>query len=287
MLRRLTVLPVLAVLVAAAACAPADDTTAAAPSASGTAACAKESLPLKTAGTLTIGTDKPAYEPWFSDDDPTNGKGFESAVAYAVAEKLGFAETEVKWETVGFDSSYAPGPKTFDFDINQVSISEARAKAVTFSAGYYDVAQAVVGLEDGKFASATGVAALKDAKIGVQVGTTSLTAVQDQIKPGTQPQVFNNQIDAVNALKNKQVDAIVVDLPTAFYVTAAQIEGSKIIGQLPAAGGTPERFGLVLEKGSALVGCLDQALGELRSSGDLAKIQDQWLAAAAGAPVLR
>ncbi|WP_460305688.1 ABC transporter substrate-binding protein [Actinocorallia aurea] len=285
--RRLTVLPVLVALVAAAACAPADEATTAAPSASGPAACAKESLPVKASGKLTIGTDKPAYEPWFSGDDPSNGKGFESAVAYAVAGKLGFTQAEVEWTTVGFDSSYAPGPKTFDFDINQVSISEARAKAVTFSDGYYDVAQAVVGLEKGDFASATGVATLKDAKIGVQVGTTSLTAVQEQIKPSEQPQVFNNQIDAVNALKNGQVDAIVVDLPTAFYVTAAQVDGSKIIGQLPAAGGTPEQFGLVLEKDSALVGCLNQALGELKSSGDLAKIQDQWLAASAGAPVLQ
>ncbi len=287
MLRRLSVLSVLAVLVGAAACAPADDTTDAAPSASGTADCAKASLPLKTAGTLTIGTDKPAYEPWFSGDDPTNGKGFESAVAYAIAEKLGFAKTEVKWVTVGFDSSYAPGKKTFDFDINQVSISEERAKAVTFSDGYYDVAQAVVGLENGAFASVTDIAGLKGAKLGVQVGTTSLKAVQDQIQPSGQPRVFNNQIDAVNALKNKQVDAIVVDLPTAFYVTAAQVDGSKIIGQLPAAGGTPEQFGLVLEKGSALVGCLNQAIGGLKTSGDLARIQDQWLAAAAGAPVLK
>ncbi|MDX6740185.1 ABC transporter substrate-binding protein [Actinocorallia sp. A-T 12471] len=272
-------------LVALVGCAPAEEAKAPAPSAA--AECAKESLPLKSPGTLTVGTDKPAYEPWFSGDDPTNGQGFESAVAYALADKLGFAKTEVKWETVSFDASYAPGAKTFDFDINQVSISEARAKAVTFSDGYYDVAQAVVGLSDGKFASVPDVAGLKDASIGVQVGTTSLTAVQEQIKPTKQPRVFNNQIDAVNALKNKQVDAIVVDLPTAFYVTAAQIEGSKIIGQLPSVGGAPEQFGLVLEKGSALVGCLNKALGELKTSGDLARIQDQWLAAAAGAPVLK
>ncbi|WP_198653170.1 ABC transporter substrate-binding protein [Actinocorallia populi] len=286
MLRRLLVLPAVAAVLAASACAPADNTdTEAAPSASA-ANCAKDKLPVKTAGKLTIATDTPAFEPWFKGDDPGNGEGFEGAVAYAVAERLGFAEDEVVWTKVGFEQSYAPGDKDFDFDINQISITPERQKAVTFSDGYYTVAQGVVTLGDGKFAGATTKEQLKDAKIGVQVGTTSLTAVQEQLRPATQPSVFNTQIDVVNALKNGQVDAVVVDLPTAFYVTAAQIEGSKIVGQL-AASGEDEQFGLLLEKGNPLVTCLNQAIGELKSGGKLQQITDQWLSDAAGAPVLK
>lgn len=286
LLRRLLVLPAAAAVLAASACAPADNTdTEASPSGSAVN-CAKDRLPLKTAGKLTVATDTPAFEPWFKNDDPSNGEGFESAVAYAVAEELGFTKEEVVWEKVGFEQSYAPGAKTFDFDVNQISITPERQKAVTFSDGYYTVAQGVVGLADGKFAGATAKEQLKDAKIGVQVGTTSLDAVQEQLEPATQPSVFNNQIDAVNALKNGQVDLIVVDLPTAFYVTAAQIEDSKIVGQLAPAG-AKEEFGMLLEKDNPLVGCLNQALGELKSGGKLQQITDQWLSSAAGAPVLK
>jgi polar amino acid transport system substrate-binding protein len=287
---RRTPLPVLVAMLglAAAACAPADEkpSTSVGPTSSAAAAsaCAKDQLKLYTPGQLTVGTDKPAFEPWFKNDDPSNGQGFESAVAYAVADKLGFAKSEVKWKTVGFNSSFAPGSKKFDFDINQISISPERQKAVTFSEGYYTVNQAVVALNGSKF---TDLAGLKDAKIAVQVGTTSLKAVQDQIKPTTQPRVFDNQIDTISALKNKQVDAVVLDLPTAFYVTAAQVKGAKIVGQLPAAGTDNEQFGLLLEQNNPLVTCLNKALGDLKTSGELAKIQDQWLAGDAGAPVLK
>ncbi|MEV5569069.1 ABC transporter substrate-binding protein [Spirillospora sp. NPDC052269] len=285
----LTALAGLAALtVAATACAPQkEDSTSADKTPASAASCTKDKLKLTKPGQLTIATDKPAFEPWFKKDDPTNGQGYESAVAYAVADKLGFAKNEVKWVTESFDASYAPGPKNFDFDVNQVSVTPAREKAVTFSDGYYDVQQGVVTLKDGKFAGITQVSELKDAKIAVQVGTTALTAVRDQIKPGAQPKVFNTQIDAVNALKNKQVDALVVDLPTAFYVTGAQVEGSKIVGQLPQSAGNNEHFGLLLQQGNSLVGCLNQAIGQLKSSGDLAKLQQQWLTAAAGAPVLK
>lgn len=288
-----------ALALAAVACAPADNTTSgttsstsssttgAAPSASTATACTKDQLKLITPGTLTIGTDKPAYEPWFKDDDPSNGQGFESAVAYAVAGELGFDRTEVKWETVKFDTAFAPGPKKFDFDINQVSISPERANAVDFSNGYYTVKQAVVAVKGTKFASAKSLAELKDAKIGVQVGTTSLSAVSDVIQPTNQPNVYNDQIDAVNGLKNKQVDAIVVDLPTAFYVTAAQVENSAIVGQFSATGTTPEEFGLVMQKGSELKSCVDKAVDALKSKGELAKIEQEWLSAAAGAPELK
>ncbi len=281
-----------ALVLAAAACAPADDTstTASAASPAGSAAanaCAKESLKLTTPGKLTIGTDKPAYEPWFKNDDPSSGQGFESAVAYAVAQKMGFSKDEVTWAVVPFDSSFAPGPKQFDFDINQISITPSRAKAVDFSQGYYTVKQGVVALDGTKFASATSLAELKDAKIGVQAGTTALEAVRSVIQPAKDPSVFNQQVDAVNALKNKQIDAIVVDLPTAFYVTAAQVKGSKIVGQFAANSGEPEEFGLLFQKGSPLVSCVDKALGDLKSSGELAQIESQWLTAAAGAPELK
>ncbi|WP_248964668.1 ABC transporter substrate-binding protein [Sphaerisporangium perillae] len=291
MLRPSILLALGALATAAVACAPASDTSTATgtagPTPSASATCAKDQLKLVKPGTLTIATDKPAYEPWFKDDKPANGQGFESAVAYAVASKLGFANGEVTWSTVPFNSAFAPGQKQFDFDVNQVSITAARAKAVDFSKGYYTVKQAVITLNGSKFASATSLAGLKDAKIGVQVGTTALQAVKDVIQPAAEPNVYNEQIDAVSALKNKQVDALVVDLPTAFYVTAAQVEGSKIVGQFGTASGTPEEFGLVFQKGSPLVSCVDQAIGELSASGELAQIESRWLGSAAGAPELK
>ncbi|MGW0482992.1 ABC transporter substrate-binding protein [Nonomuraea sp. NPDC003214] len=277
-----------ALAAAAVACAPVDNTAdTAAPAPTVSTACTKDQLKLVNAGKLTIGTDKPAFEPWFKDDDPSNGQGFESAVAFAVAGELGFDRDEVQWTTVKFDSAFAPGAKQFDFDINQVSISPERAQAVDFSKGYYTVKQAVVTAGDGKYAGAKTLAELKDAKFGVQVGTTSLSAVQDVIKPSKEPSVYNDQGDAVSALKNEQVDAIVVDLPTAFYVTAAQVEGSKIVGQFSSTGGAPEEFGLVMEKGSAIKSCVDKAVETLKSKGELAKIEQEWLSSAAGAPELK
>lgn len=276
-----------ALAAAAVACAPADNTASTSPAPTTSTACTKEQLKLITPGKLTIGTDKPAFEPWFKDDDPANGQGFESAVAHAVAGELGFDRSEVQWNTVKFDTAFAPGPKQFDFDINQVSITPDRAKAVDFSHGYYTVKQAVVALDGGKTASATSLAELKDAKIGVQVGTTALKAVREVIKPDKDPNVYNEQIDSISALKNKQIDALVLDLPTAFYVTAAQVEDAKIIGQFSSTGGTPEEFGLVMERGSALKSCVDKAVDALKSKGELAKIEQQWLSEAAGAPELK
>ncbi|GLY75766.1 ABC transporter substrate-binding protein [Actinoallomurus iriomotensis] len=278
-----------ALTVVAPACAPADSTgdTKTSATATGTAACVKDKLKLIKPGTLTVATDKPAFAPWFKNDDPANGQGFESAVTYAVANKLGFAKNEVTWTTESFDSSYAPGPKKFDFDINQISVTPERRKAVTFSDGYYDVAQAVVAADGGTYAGATSVNELKNARIAVQVGTTALQAVRRQIQPATQPRVFNNEIDAINALKNKQVDVLVLDLPTAFYVTAAQVKNSKIVGQLPRSADGNEQFGLLLQRGNPLVGCLNVALGQLKSSGELARIQDRWLTSSAGAAVLK
>lgn len=274
-----------------AASSPAAEATAAAPSteasapaaeASSAAAdpCAKESLTLKTPGTLTIGTDKPAYPPYFVDDDPTNGKGFESAVAYAVASGLGFTPEEVKWEVVPFNSSYAPGEKSFDFDINQISITPERAEAVDFSDGYYTVNQAVVALNDSPIAKAATLSELKDAKLGAQVGTTSLAFIDEFVSPSEKPFVYNDTNDAKSALQNGQINGIVVDLPTAYYITAAEIDNSKIVGQFKAREGG-EQFGLLFEKGNPLVGCVNQVLADLTASGELQAIQDEWLAGAA------
>jgi polar amino acid transport system substrate-binding protein len=185
--------------------------------------CAKNQLALKTAGQLTVGTDKPAFPPYFVDDDPTNGKGFESAVAYAAADELGFSKDEVEWTVVPFNASYAPGPKDFDFDINQISITPQREMAVDFSRPYYTAPQAVVTPKNSEFVNAQTFAELEGATVGVQIGTTSLDAVNEVMQPAEDPKVFNDSNDVVTALKQGQVDAVVVDLPTAFYVTAAQV----------------------------------------------------------------
>lgn len=236
-------------------------------------------------GTFTFATDQPVYGPWFVKNDPTNGKGFESAVAYAVATQLGYPKAKVAWVREGFNAAIAPGPKNFDADINEFSITAARAKAVDFSSGYYDVTQAVVALKGSKAAAAKTLAALKTLKLGAQVGTTSYTAIVDQIKPGSKPGVYNTNDDAVTALQDKQIDGLVVDLPTAFYITSGQVKGSTIVGQLPAAGGKPEQFGMVLDKGSPLTACVSKAVDALRAKGTLTKLADRWLSRA-GAPKL-
>ncbi len=207
-------------------------------------------------------------------------------MAYAVAEELGFARADVRWVVVPFTNAYAPGDKKFDVDINQVSITEARRKAVDFSSGYYDVAQTVITTKGSKIDGATSIAALKDAKLGAQVGTTSYTAITDQIQPTAQPAVYDTNDLAVQALQNGQVDGIVVDLPTAFYITAAQLDDGAIVGQLPAGTGTPDQFGMVLAKGSPLTSCVSQAVDTLKSNGTLDQLEAKWLAGTDGAPVL-
>jgi polar amino acid transport system substrate-binding protein len=272
-----------------AACGDDDEDTAGSanePAATATAAadeCDPASLELKTDGTLTVGTDKPAYPPYVEDDDPSNGKGFESAVTYAIADKLGL--DEVKWAIVPFNASFAPGPKDFDFDINQISITPKRAERVDFSDPYYTAPQAVIALKDSDAANATSLADLKDAKLGVQIGTTSLDAAMESIQPSSQPQVFNDSNDTVRALKTERVDAIVVDLPTAFYLTAAEVPEAKIVGQFDAPGG--DDWGVVLEKDSPLTDCVNQALAELKEGGELQEITDKWMGGQAGAPVLQ
>ncbi len=290
--RVLLAAPLLALAVAG--CAPVDDEPTAAedpaagsPSAVPGNACARDQLQLLTPGTLSVGTDSPAYEPWFVDDDPTNGKGYESAVAYAVAEQLGFTADQVTWVTVPFNTSYKPGAKSFDFDINQISITPARAKVVDFSDGYYSAAQAVVALEGTAGAEATSLADLKGLRLGAQTGTTSLSAIRDDIAPDSDPLVFEDTNIAKQALKNDQVDAILADLPTAFYISAVEIGGSTIVGQFQAEGEQTEEFGMLFEKDSALVPCVNDALAALRADGTLDELQQQWLSDVVDVPVLQ
>jgi polar amino acid transport system substrate-binding protein len=265
-----------------AGCGDDDDETAG----GGGGSCETEDLTLVKEGTLTIGTDTPAFPPWFEDDDPTNGEGFESAVAYAVAEELGFAPEDVEWTVVPFNNAFAPGDKSFDFDINQVSISEEREQAIDFSDGYYDVNQAIVGFSDSEAASATSLEDLKGLKLGAQQGTTSLDFINDVIDPDQEPYVYNDNSAAKAALDAQQVDGIVLDLPTAFYVSAVEIEGTAVIGQFPSVGEDPEQFGLVFEEGNPLRDCVNEALASLRDSGRLAEIEQEWLSEVVDAPVI-
>jgi polar amino acid transport system substrate-binding protein len=247
-------------------------------------------------GSLTVGTDNPAYTPWYAGgaskgsmwklNDPSNGKGFESAVVYAVAKQLGFQRAAVKWVYVPFARAYAPGKKPFDFDINQISFTPARAKVVTFSSSYFNVNQAIVVNKGTPIAKVHSIAGLRDYKLGAQLGTTSYQYIVSKIKPSKQPSVYQKNDAAVFALKAKQIDGLVVDLPTAFYVTAVQVPNSKILGQFPSPKGG-EHFGMVFQKGNQLAGCVNGALSTLRKNGTLKRIQQTWLAKATGAPVLR
>src|SRR6476661_5181204 len=246
------------------------------------------SCPTVTDGQLTIGTDNPAFPPWFGGgtktskwkiNDPSTGKGYESAVAYAIAKRLGYGKSQVKWTYVPFNKSFAPGSKSFDFDINQISITPARAKVVSFSRPYYDVNQAIVVNKGTKIAAVRRIKGLASYKLGAQLGTTSYAFIKDRIKPSQQPAVFPSNASAVLALKNKQIDGLVVDLPTAFFVTAVQVPNGKILGQFETARGTTtDHFGVVLAKGNPLTACVNTAITSLRSNGTLKRLQQQWLA---------
>jgi polar amino acid transport system substrate-binding protein len=277
-------LSLLALALVAAGCGDSDSTDSTSTSASA-ADCTPDALQTNQQGTLTVATDKPAYPPYFEDNDPTNGKGFESAVAYAIADQLGYDSSQVEWTVEAFNASFAPGPKDFDFDVNEISITPKRAEQVDFSAPYYEADQAVVALKDSEAAGATSLADLADADIGVQIGTTSLDAVNASIQPSTDPQVFDTSNDVVSALKNHQVDAVVVDVPTAFYLTAVQVPEATVVGQFPAPGG--DQWGALLAKDSPLTDCVSQAIQALQDSGELPAIEKKWMSQATKAPVLQ
>lgn len=268
-----------------AACSPQSETTSA-PSAEASAAnsCSAESLQTLTTGKLTIATGEPAYYPWVIDDAPESGEGFEAAVAYAVAEQLGFAKEDVVWVRTTFDGAITPGAKTFDFNLQQFSITEERKAAVDFSSPYYSAPQAIVSFAGSAIEGKTTIADLKDAKLGAAVGTTSLDAIKNQI--GVEPQVFNDNAAAVLALQNGQIDGLVVDLPTAFYLSGVEVENGLIVGQLPSTG-DGDNFGLLLAKDSPITSCVSQAVDALRADGSLDSIAATWLGTDAGAPVLK
>jgi polar amino acid transport system substrate-binding protein len=257
--------------------------------------CAKANLNLVRDGRLTLGTDNPAFPPWWGGGEtrkpwkvsnPYSGKGYESAVAYAVARQLGFSKGQVDWRAVPFAQSYRPGDKPFDFYMAQVSFTPDRERAVDFSNAYYFVNQALVGRAGTPISRATTRAELRPYILGAQLGTTSYQYIVDHIRPSTRPLAYDTNDLAVQALKNGQIDGIVVDLPTAFFVTAVQVEDGVIVGQFPNRG-SRERFGMVFEQGNPLKRCVNRALGRLWANGTMNEIKTRWLSKVAGAPIIR
>ena len=259
--------------------------------------CATANLTTLAAGKLTIGADNPAFPPYYQPSDPavagsvweigepTNGQGLESATAYAVAKQLGFARESVVWVPVPFNNAIQPGPKDFDVYLTQVSYSAERAKAVDLTDGYFDLNQSIVSLKDNAIAKVTTVEGLKAFKLGAPVGTTSYTYITDNIKPTTDPAVYDTLDAALQALQGDQIDGLVADLPTAFYMTAAQLDNGVIVGSLPTVG-TVEHFSILLEKGSSLTPCVNEALAAIKADGTLAKIVTDWITSQ-GAPELK
>jgi polar amino acid transport system substrate-binding protein len=273
--RSLTILVAAASIVALSACSSTDAETDAG---------SDTGLETLTSGKLTIATGEPAYFPWVIDDAPESGEGFEAAVAYAVAEELGYAEDDVVWTRTTFESAIAPGPKDFDLNLQQYSITDERAEAVDFSSPYYTSTQAVITVEGSAAEDVTTVDGLSDVTVGVASGTTSLTVFQDQT--GTDPQIFNSNEDAVLALTSGQIDALVVDLPTAFYLTGVELDGGKILGTFDDSTGG-EDFGIVLAKDSLLTDAVTDAVDTLRDNGTLDEITTEWLSTSVDVPVLK
>ena len=257
----------------------------------GLASCGSDdsssACPTIAEGKLTIATGTPAFEPWVVGDAPESGEGFEAAIAYAVASELGYTNENIVWVRTGFDEAVQPGAKNFDFNLQQYSITEERKATVSFSDPYYSTNQAVVGFADSPVASATKLSELKELKFGAQSGTTSLDFILNVIKPTNEPFIYDDNAGAKAALEAKQIDAIVVDLPTAFYISAVEIEGSKVIGQFPLSDAVAaDNFGLLFDKDNKLVDCVNTALGALKESGKLAEIEKTWLADKTNAPVI-
>jgi polar amino acid transport system substrate-binding protein len=281
---------------ASAAASPAESTAASEAPSQALVPCSFAALKTITPGTLTIGADNPAYPPYYQPSDPnpdpwelgdpTNRLGFEGRTAWTIARDLGFIGDTVQWVPVAFNNAIAPGPKDFDIYLSQVSFSDERAQAVDLSEGYFDVSQAVVGAKDSDISKVTTISGLKDFQFGAQVGTTSLAAITSTIAPSKEPKVYDTNDLAVEALKNGQIDGLVVDLPTSFYVTSAQFTDGVIVGQFPTPEGG-EHFSVVLDKDSTLTDCVNQAIGQLRDSGELARILTEELAVGGAAPVFQ
>ncbi len=270
-----------------AACGSSGSTASSGSSTAGTAAsCTNAAIQkdLYAQGSLTVATDKPVYPPWFVSNDPANGKGYESAVAYAVAAQLGFRKSQVKWAYEPFNNSYAPGPKKFDFDINEISVTPARAQAVTFSSSYYNVQQALVALTGTPIVTKHAPADLKQYVFGDQVGTTSLAFINSQIQPTQMPKVYESLNDVKQGLQTHQIAALVADTPTAQFISSSEIKHSVLVGQFPSTG---EHFGLLFHKGNPLVGCVDKALATLNRNGTLAGLEKKYLQVYLSVPTIK
>ncbi|MFQ5966554.1 MAG: ABC transporter substrate-binding protein [Acidimicrobiia bacterium] len=252
----------------------------------GGVSCAKADLNLVEPGVLTVATGEPAFLPWVMDDNPTNKQGFEAAVAYEIATELGFADTEVKWVRTGFDEAIAPGPKNFDFNLQQYSITPVRDEVVDFSKPYYVTRQAVIAFPDSPVVGATTIADLKDTRLGAQIGTTSLDFIEDVIQPTQPAAVYDTTSDAKSAMEADQVDGILVDLPTAYFITAVEIEDAVIAGQFEAAAAAPDEYGLLFAEGNPLVACVNQAIDALIADGTLAALESAWLAQEGAIPTI-
>lgn len=276
------VIPLLIAALVLTACSSSEDNSASSESTT----CSPESLATVESGVLTIATGEPAYYPWVIDDAPESGEGFEAAVAYAVAKQLGYENSAVKWVRTTFDAAITPGPKNFDFNIQQYSITDERKQVVDFSSAYYKSNQAIVSFKGSKLEGVTTLQGVKDAgaKLGAAVSTTSLDVIETQL--GLKASVFNDNAAGVTALKNKQIDGLVVDLPTAFYLSAVEVPNGIIVGQIDGSYAGDQGFGLLLSKDNPITSCVSQAVDAIRDNGTLQAIVDQWLAASAGAPVL-
>lgn len=284
-----------AVALVSAACSKKAETGASAstsvsPSVAQTAQECAQTATLLTSGTLTVGTSEPAYSPYFSGgstdpnwtvNDPNNGKGFEAAVAYEVAKRMGFTADQVKWVPVKFAQSYAVGEKPFDMNIQQVSYKPKRAEAVDFSDSYYDFNQALVAVKGTPITSATSIADLKSYTLAAPLGTTSYDTITNVIQPSANPGVYQSLADTVAALNAGQVDGIIVDYPTAVYIAdpyVQEVKNSVVVGQFENPPGTaPEYMGITLPKGSALTACVNLALAEMKADGTLQDITKTWL----------
>jgi polar amino acid transport system substrate-binding protein len=289
-MRRITMAAAVAALTAGLAACGTGTSTGSGPASPGAstaaATCSQAALQkmLYQPGVLTVATDNPVYPPWFVANKPANGKGYESAVAYAIATQLGFSKSQVKWVVEPFNNSYAPGPKKFDFDINEVSVTPQRAQAVTFSDSYYDVQQALVALKGTPIVTKHAPADLKGYVFGDQVGTTSLAFITSQIQPTAQPKVFNTLNDVKQALQTHQIAALVTDTPTAQFMSSSEIKNSVMVGQFPSTG---EHYGLLFSKGDPLVSCVNKALATLKANGTLQSLQKQYLQIYLSVPTLQ
>ena len=281
-MKKLRLIPFLLAALLLASCSSSDDGSAA----GGSTDCTADALQTVETGVLTIATGEPAYYPWVIDDKPESGEGFEAAVAYAVAAELGYEPSAVKWIRTTFDAAIAPGAKNFDFNLQQYSITDERKQVVDFSSPYYKSNQAIVSFKGSKLEGITTLQGIKDAgaKLGAAVATTSLDVIESNL--GLKAQVFNDNAAAVTALKNKQIDGLVVDLPTAFYLSAVEVPNGIIVGQIDGSDAGDQGFGLLLAKDSPVTSCVSKAVDAIRDNGTLDQITNQWLADSAGAPVL-